>query len=221
MPLIAALIVAALIALFVACTGDDSGPADHDDPAHEEGTDLIVVKSLEKGVPLLEGLSEEILSFEHVVRVEKYVRLRMETFDVVGVEVGAPMRIMTGQPDVHLMEAELTAGRELGGEDDNKNFVLMGELYADSLGLTTGDTFALDGTAYELVVAGEFSTAPASLSRSILLPLSLAQEIYGIDGKVTHFWVTVDSPESTHDVIQALQIELGDSVDVLPRTYQR
>ncbi len=216
----AGLILLSVAALLVACTGGGSDRSAHDDGDHEEGTDLLVVKSREQGSPLDEDPAEEILSYDDVVRVEKYIRLRMESFDVVGIEPSAPMRIMTGQPDVHLTGAELTAGRELEAKDADENLVLAGQLFAQSVGTSTGRTFGLPGTEYELVVAGEFSTTPPELSSTILMPLSLVQEIYGKDRKVTHFWVSVESPDSVHDVIRALQLGLGESVEVLPRTHQ-
>lgn len=216
----ARLILLSLAALLVACTGGGSDQSAHDDGDHEQGTDLLVVKSREQGLPLDEDLAEEILSYDDVVRVEKYIRLRMESFDVVGIEPSAPMRIMTGQSDVHLTSAELIAGRELEAKDADENLVLAGQLFAQSVGATTGHTFGLPGTEYELVVAGEFSTAPPELSSTILMPLSLVQEIYGKHRKVTHFWVSVESPDSLHDVIRALQLGLGESVEVLPRTHQ-
>ncbi len=214
------LILLSVAALLVACTGGGSDQSAHDDGDHEEGTDLLVVKSKEQGLALDEDLAEEILSYDDVVRVEKYIRLRMERFDVVGIEPSAPMRIMTGQPDVHLTAAQLTAGRVLEAKDADDNLVLAGQLFAQSVGSTTGHTFGLPGTEYELVVAGEFSTTPPELSSTILMPLSLVQEIYGKDRQVTHFWVSVESPDSVHDVIRALQLGLGESVEVLPRTHQ-
>lgn len=216
----AGLILISVAALLVACSGGGSDQAAHDDGDHEQGTDLVVVKSREKGMALDEHLAEQILSYDGVVRVEKYIRLRMESFDVVGIEPSAPMRIMTGQPDVHLTDAELTAGRELEATDADENLVLAGQLFAQSVGATTGQPFGLPGTEYELVVAGEFSTTPPERSSTILMPLALVQEIYGKDRQVTHFWVSVESPDSVHDVIRALQIGLGESVEVLPRTHQ-
>lgn len=217
-PLTASLLASA------ACGSDQ--PA-HDANGHEEGTslgeegtDLVVIKSRDREKALQEGLSEQILSVEHVVHVEKYIRLKMEAFDVVGLEPGGPMRIMTGQPDVHLTEAELTAGRELRAGGAYGNSVLAGELFAHSVGARTGHSFHMAGTDYELAVVGVFSTVPAPLSSTILMPLSLVQEIYVKDGMVTHFWVSVDSPDNTHDVIRNLQLALGESVEVLPRTYQ-
>ena len=216
----AGLILISVAALLVACSGGGSDQAAHDDGDHEQGTDLVVVKSREKGMALDEDLAEQILSYDGVVRVEKYIRLRMESFDVVGIEPSAPMRIMTGQPDVHLTDAELTAGRELEATDADENLVLAGQLFAQSVGATTGQPFGLPGTEYELVLAGEFSTTPPELSSTVLMPLGLVQEIYGKDRQVTHFWVSVESPDSVHDVIRALQIGLGESVEVLPRTHQ-
>jgi len=214
------LILLSVAVFLMACSGGGSDQSAHDDGDHEEGTDLVVVKSREQGMSLDEELAEQILSYDDVVRVEKYIRLRRESFDVVGIEPSAPMRIMTGQPDVHLTGAELTAGRELEAKDADENLVLAGQLFAQSVGATTGHTFRLPGTEYELVVAGEFSTTPPERSSTILMPLALVQEIYGKDRQVTHFWVSVESPDSVHDVVRALQIGLGESVEVLPRTHQ-
>lgn len=213
------LLIPLLCLLLAACGGDPRREATHDAGGHGEGTDLFVVKSGEKGMPISEDLFEQIQSFDHVLRVEKYIRLRMEAFDVVGVEPGAPLRIMTGQPDLHLIEAELAEGTELKAGDADSGIAFVGELYAQAVGAETGGPFRLGGPEYELVVAGRFSTDPASLSRAVIMPLALVQKIYGLRGLVTHFWVTVDSPDQTHDVIRAIQLALGESVQVLPRTH--
>ena len=223
--LVAVLLISLAASLVVgaACGSDQSA---HNADGHEatsqgdESTDLVVVKSREQGKALPEDLSERILSVEHVVHVEKYIRLRMEDFDVVGVEQGAPMRIMTGQPDVHVTEAQVTAGTELSSSHADSHSVLAGELFAEFVGAFTGQTFNLAGTDYVLTVVGEFSTSPTLLSSTVLMPLALAQKIYDKDGEVTHFWVRVDSPESTHAAIRDLQLELGESVDVLPRIHE-
>lgn len=222
----AGLLLLSLVALLfvaAACASDESTHETDDHEASDlpdQVTDLVVVKPLEKGATLLEGLSERILGVDHVVHVEKYIRLRMEDFDVVGVEPRGPLRIMTGQPDVHLTEARVTTGPELSSSFGAGRSVLVGEFFARSADATQGKTFALTGTDYVLTVAGEFSTVPSNLSNTVLVPLSLTQEIYDIDGMVTHFWVNVDSPENTHQVIRDLQLLLGESVAVLPRTYE-
>ncbi len=213
------LFIAALTLLFVACGDDTPSEAAHDVDEHGGGTSLLVVKSAEKGAPLPETLAEQLRSFEHVVEVEGYIRLRMEGFDVVGVEPAAPMRIMTGQPDVHLIEAELSDGAVLRAGDADKDVVLAGELLAQESGVETGAAFRLADPEYALTVGGTFSTEPASLSRALIMPLALVQKIYGKEGQVTHFWVTVDSTENSHDVIRAVQLALGESVQVQARTH--
>lgn len=215
--------LAALLFVAAACGSDDSTHETDDHEASDQPdqvTDLVVVKPLEKGATLLEGLSEQILGVDHVIHVEKYIRLRMDDFDIVGVEPRAPLRIMTGQPDVHLTEALVTTGAELSSSAEDGRSVLVGELLARSADATHGNTFALTGTEYVLTVAGEFSTVPSNLSNTVLMPLALTQEIYDIEGMVTHFWVEVDISDNTHTVIRDIQLLLGTSVDVLPRTYQ-
>ena len=95
------LVLLALLALFIACSTESGEEDGHDDGAHEEQTTLFVVKAAERGERIPETLAERVLGFEHVVGVERYIRVRTESLDVVGVEPGAPLRIMTGQPDVH------------------------------------------------------------------------------------------------------------------------
>ena len=211
--------VAALCLVLIACGSDAPPEAAHADGDHEEGTDLFVVKAAEKGAPLPEDLVEQLQNFAHVVRVEKYIRLRLEAFDVVGVAPGAPLRIMTGQPDVHLIEAGLPNAAGLSAGDAAKNLVLVGDVYAQEVGAEIGGTLRLTDPVYDLTVAGTFSTDPAALSRTLIMPLALLQRIYGREGTVTHFWVTVDSRENTHEVIRAAQLALGDAVEVLPRAH--
>lgn len=214
--------LASLLFVAAACGSDDPTHETDDHEASDAAgpvTDLVVVKPLEKGATLPEDLSERILGVDHVVDVEKYIRLRMEDFDIVGWEPRAPLRIMTGQPDVHLTEAQITTGPQLWGSGEPRS-VLVGEVFARSADATQGETFALSGTDYVLRVAGEFSTVPSDLSNVVLMSLVLAQEIYDIDGMVTHFWVEVNSSENTHQVIRDIQLLLGESVDVLPRTYE-
>ena len=216
-------LLAALLFVAAACGSDD--PA-HESDDHEgsdqpdQVTDLVVVKPLETGATLLECLSDQILGVDHVVHVEQYIRLRMDDFDVVGVEPQAPLRIMTGQPDVHLTEALVATGAELSSSAEDRRSVLVGESFARSADATQGNTFALIGTEYVLTVAGEFSTVPSDLSNTVLMPLALTQEIYEMEGMVTHFWVKVDASDNTHTVIRDIQLLLGTSVDVLPRTYE-
>ena len=127
---------------------------------------------------------------------------------------------MTGQPEVHLIQAELPEGVVLRAGDADTNAVFVGELYAETYGAEPGEAFKLLGSEYALIAAGKFSTDPASLSRTVIMPLTLVQEIYGLPGMVTHFWVTVDYPDRTHDTVRTVQLALGDSVLVLPRTHE-
>ena len=210
--------VVPVLCLFLAACGDDAPEAAHEVDEHAGEAGLFVVKAAEKGMPLSEQLSEEIQRVENVVRVEKYIRLRMEEFDVVGIEPPAPARIMTGQPDVHLIEAVLPQGVVLGEGESGDDAVFVGEAFAETFGVEPGGTLTLGDAARELTVAGTFSTDPASLSRTVLMPLATVQAIYDLGRTVTHFWVTVESPDATHDVIRAVQLALGDTVEVLART---
>ena len=212
------LVLLALLALFIACSTESGEEDGHDDGAHEEQTTLFVVKAAERGERIPETLAERVLGFEHVVGVERYIRVRTESLDVVGVEPGAPLRIMTGQPDVHLMELPLPPGFQIDAWREGLPSALVGELYASEHGIEAGAQFQLPGTGLELTASVIFSTNPPALSRGVILPLTVVQRLYGSPEQVTHLWVAVDDEANLHDVIRTVQLDLGDSFQVLPRT---
>ena len=219
---LAATAILALALALGACGGDstaDDHQADHDAVGEEEvATDVFVVRAIEQGGSLSVELLARIQSFADVVRVEPYIRLRFADFDVIGLELGAPNRIMTGQPSPHLIEATLTEGAALSAEAAAARMVLVGRGYADAAGLKVGAVFQLEESDLELHISGIFSTEPSALSRVVVMPLELVQELFGLPGQVTHFWVTVASPAQTHDAIRSAQLALGEGVAILPRT---
>ena len=214
----AATLMLALVALVVACSGPEDPDEAHVEPEHEKETILIVVKAAERGRLIPVAIADRILDIEDVVAVERYLRLRMSGFDIVGVEPGAPLRIMTGQPDVHLMEPVLPEDFDLTAWHVGDHSVLVGALYAHEAELEAGDEFSLPETEERLTAAAIFSMSPDTLSRTVILPLELAWRLYASPDQVTHFWVTVDRESSVHDVIRTVQLELGDAFQVLPRT---
>ncbi len=206
-----------------ACGGDDDDESDHQDDHAEAGdeevvTNVYVVRASESGASLAVELGTTIQDFDDVVQVEPYIRLRFEGFDIVGVDFDGLNRIMTGQPSPQLIEASLTEGAALDADSAAARQVLVGQSYADAAGLALGAAFQLAESDLELQVAGIFSTQPSELSSTIIMPLALVQEIYGLPDQVTHFWVTLESPSQTHDAIRVAQLALGDDVAVLPRT---
>ena len=214
----AAMLMLTLSAFAVACSGSADPDEAHVDPAHEKETTLFVVKAAERGQLIPVAVADRILDVQNVVAVERYLRLRMSGFDVVGVEPGAPLRIMTGQPDVHLMEPLLPEGFDLAAWHAAGGSVLVGAIYAQEAELEAGDEFSLPETEERLTAAAIFSISPEALSRTVILPLELAWRLYPSPDRVTHFWVTVDRESSVHDVIRSVQLELGDAFQVLPRS---
>ena len=204
-----------------ACGGDSDQEsdhqADHDEVGDEEVvTDLFVVRGVDKG-PVSLALLTEIEALDGVVQVEPYIRLRFEGFDVVGVDLGNTNRIMTDMPSPHLTEAALVDGVSLDGESAPRD-VLIGQRYADAAGLELGANFQLEqGEEIGLSVVGIFSTDPAELSTIVIMPLELVQELFDLPDQVTHFWVTLASPDLTHEAIRDAQLVLGDDLAVLPR----
>jgi len=207
-----------LLVLVVACSGSADTDDAHVEPEHEKETTLFVVKAAECGHLIPVDVVDRILGVQHMVGVECYLRLRMPDFDVVGVEPGAPLRIMTEQPDVHLLEPVLPEGFDLAAWHAGGRSVLVGVSYAQDAELEAGDQFSLPDTEERLTTAVIFSISSDTLSRTVVVPLEIAWRLYPSPEQVTHFWVTVDLELSVPDVIRSVQLELGDAFQVLPRT---
>lgn len=175
---------------------------------------------------LPEGIAEKARAVKGVVKVERYLLVKAQPHDVMGVDPGAPLRIVT--QDDRLIEAKLESGKKFRKEDDGKNVAIVGsEVYAEDYGyrggmgrmatmkhlLEVGQTFKLTGEAGPRVrVLGTFSVQPESEAAKVFLPLATAQKLFNQEGKVSHLFVVVEGdPEATAKEIQSA---LGASIQI-------
>jgi hypothetical protein len=175
---------------------------------------------------LSDGTAEKARAVKGVVKVERYLLVKTQPHDVVGVEPGAPLRIVTR--DDKLIEAKLESGKEFRKQDDGMNVAIVGsKVYAEDYGyrggmgamatmkhlLEVGQTFKLTGEAGPRVrVLGVFSARPESEAEKVFLPLATAQKLFNQEGKVSHLFVIVEGdPEA---VAKELRSALGPGIQV-------
>lgn len=185
--------------------------------SHSTGSALIEVSAATATETLAENLAERIGAIPGVSRVEKYLLIRGDRNDKIGVEPGAPLRIVT--EDGNLIEGETEFGRDFRDTDAGKNVALVNRVtYATQAMsgmahfLGVGQSFELAGTRFRVI--GEV-TAPTQ--ENIFLPLDTAQKLYGKGGLVTHFFVSVKRKDQAEAVHKALTEALGPTVRITRR----
>ncbi len=63
-------------------------------------------------------------------------------------------------------------------------------------------------------VVGKFAVEPPSAARKIALPLATVQKIFKLEGRVTHFFVTLKSPGLARNVSEAIRSSFGEAVSI-------
>lgn len=115
---------------------------------------------------------------------------------------------------VSLESKNISQGRYLAPDDQEAVFI--GKGLADAMNLTAGDRFTLVGRAanqqmrqHALTVAGIYDLKMSDIEkRTVYLPLSEAQYLYGLDGQSTEVTVTLKQIGQEPAVIAALQKQL-------------
>jgi hypothetical protein len=72
-----------------------------------------------------------------------------------------------------------------------------------------GQSFVLPDAEARLRVVGRYSAGDRVLDRVVFLPLATAQRLYGLEGRVTHVLVTVDSPANAARVAEEVRAVLA------------
>jgi ABC-type antimicrobial peptide transport system permease subunit len=145
----------------------------------------------------------------------------------VGIRPADTMRVSShgevGSPTI-------VAGRRLGAEDSGQPVAVVGTVYAEQYGLEVGDALKLppdrvlspdraganaDVAPLELEVVGVFDADFAFGNNQVFLPLEVAQEAFGQNGKITHVFVTAASVDQVEEVEEGLQKVFGDGADVI------
>lgn len=167
----------------------------------------------------------EAKAIKAVTRVERYLLIKTQPHEVVGVEPETPLRLVTPEG---VIEARLETGKTFRKEDDGKNVAIIGNrVYAEDYGyrggmgrmggmkhfLDPGQTFKLTGDAGPRIrVLGRFSAAPESAAEKVLLPLATAQKLFDRPGQFTHLFLVVEGDAEA--AAKELQSTLGPAVQV-------
>ena len=145
----------------------------------------------------------------------------------IGVRPGDTLRVAShgevGSP-------QIVAGRNLSSEDAGTPVAVVGQAYAEQYGITVGETFTVPPErvlAQDLAKPGE-SIEPLTLQAlgifdagfrfgdaQVFLPLDVAQEAFGQEGKATHVFITAASAGVVPQVEQDLRDAFGDEADVI------
>ncbi|MFQ5893024.1 MAG: ABC transporter permease [Nitrospinota bacterium] len=168
-------------------------------------------------------LADALRSIPGVSKVERYLYIRTTPHDVIGVEPGAPGRIVHGKK---LLPIEMGAGRWF--KEGDRNAAVVGKVFReDYLGamfgmammkhyFAVGASFKLKGYGRRLRVIGKFAAKPDEAAEKIFLPLETAQKAFGKRGQGTHFFLTVDKA-AREKVQSAVRERLGRQVRLLAR----
>ncbi len=158
--------------------------------------------------------------------VDRYLVIKTQPHDVIGVDTDAPLRVLT--PEGAPIEAGLESGKRFRKEDDGKNVAIVGnKVYAEDYGyrgsmgqmarmkhlLEGGQTFKLTGEAGpRFRVLGTFSAKPEASAQKVFLPLTTAQKVFDRPGQLSHLFVVVEGDAEA--VAKALESALGAGVQV-------
>ena len=183
--------------------------------SHSTGSTLIEVRAT-GGETLSESLAEKIKAVAGVSRVEKYLLIRGEQNDKIGVEAGAALRIFTKDGD--LIEGRAEFGRAFRDADASRNVALVNRVTYAAQGMAgmvhylgVGQTFTLQESRIRII--GEVA---APTSHKIFLPLETAQRLYGKEGLLTHIFVQVQDAGRTEGVREALEESFGVAATIRP-----
>lgn len=167
-----------------------------------EAAGLIEVRA-KGGEFLSEGVVEQVKALAGVARVERYLYLTAQPHDVIGIEPGAPLRIVNRKGN--LLMATVEMGR--GFKDADKNVAIMGMVYREDYGFKgvmagmvhpfeVGASFSFPGSTERIRVVGTFSVDPEAEAKRVFLPLSTARRLFETAEKLTHLFIEVDRPEN-------------------------
>jgi putative ABC transport system permease protein len=126
---------------------------------------------------------------------------------VTGITGGAAKVTLSGGGTV-----KMGNGRDLTTADAKANVGLMSVALAKANKLDIGSTFTLKGTKVKLI--GLFTTGNTFTDNGIIVPLNLADKVFGIKG-ATSLTAYVDTAGHVNGVAALLQKELGSGTNVV------
>jgi len=193
---------------------------------HAKGSTVLEIKP--KGTDTIpEETIDKIRGVQNISRIERYLLIKTKPHDVIGIEPGAPLRIISR--DDELLEGNIEMGREFKKGDEGKNFAIVGKIYHEDYGqgmtgmagmkhsFSLGQSFKLEEAETRTRVIGRLEVSPESEAQKVFLPLATAQKIYGMEGKLSSLFITVKSPGDMDQVKRDLEAALGGSMEVVSR----
>jgi ABC-type antimicrobial peptide transport system permease subunit len=177
---------------------------------------------------------ERAKKIRNVARVEGYLFQRLIDRDkprpiiiVIGVEPGGRLLVAThgevGAP-------RIVAGRNFTPDDRGRNVALVGKAYAEMYGLILGSRHVIESRLVQpqdrarpdariqdlpVTVVGIFETGFLFGDNQVMLPLDVAQQAFGQEGKISILSVRAASAEAVPQVEEDLLAAFGDEADVL------
>lgn len=188
---------------------------------------------------MAEAVVEKVKGVPHVAKVEPY--LFVGVVDQAKQPPASPLSIIAGNfPEATLRvnchnvdRVQLVEGRHFTPGDAGQKVAVVGKAYAEKYAPPGAKSIAV-GTHMRLVeatmetggvkaaleeatvqVIGVFDSGFRLGDNQVLLPLDTAQRLFGLEGKVSKIFVTVDRPEVREEVAEALRETLGEEVDVV------
>ena len=89
-----------------------------------------------QGETLPADTAENVTVSKNVAKVERYLFVKTEPHDVIGIEAGAPLRIVTS--DGKVLEGKLESGKGFRKADEGKDVAIIGKVYAEGYGYRAG-----------------------------------------------------------------------------------
>lgn len=181
---------------------------------------VIEVRSA-SGETMPADLLARVRALPGVTAAEAYLLIQTDPHPIIGVEPGAPLRVISieGAPIAEIASGEsfteadrgqpvVIAGRSVAQED----FGGGGGMFGMRHGIQVGVTFALPETRVRVI--GVYRAASEPAERAVFLPLDMAQKIFGLDGQVSIVFVTLMTSEAPDQAAAEVARALGDQVVV-------
>ncbi len=193
---------------------------------HAKGSTVLEIRP--RGAEtILEDVVDKVQGIQNIATIERYLLVKTKPHEVIGIEPGAPLRVISR--DDKLLEGNIEMGRGFKKKDEGKNFAIVGKIYHEDYGqgmtgmagmkhsFSIGQSFKLKEAETRTRVIGRLNVSPESEAQRVLLPLATAQKIYGMEGKFSRLFVTVNSPGDMDQVKKDLEAALGGSMEVVSR----
>lgn len=176
-----------------------------------------------QGESLPADTAEKVAVIKNVTKVERYLFVKTEPHDVIGIEAGAPLRIVTSGGEV--LEGKLETEKAFRKADEGKNVAIIGNVYGGGMGhmakmkhfLEVGQTFKLTEDGPRIRVLGTFSLKQEAEAGKVFLPLETAQKLFKRSGQLSDLFITVKGdPEAAAKELQTV-LGAGAKVRIVSR----